>query len=85
MRERKGSGRNDMTPFSADCFPTVLTAVVPLTAAAAVYEVVARTVPNGWCVAIAHAGLGDRLMDERFRLDLRRAPLSSSSTLSTGA
>lgn len=84
MRERKGSGRNDMVPFLADCSSNVLTAVVPLTATAAVYEVVARTVPNGWCAAIAHTGLGDCLMDQRFRLDLQRAPLSSSSTLSTG-
>jgi hypothetical protein len=74
-----------MTPFSADSFLIVLTAVAPLTAAAAVYDVVARTVSNGWCAAIALTGLGDRLMDQRFPLNLQRAPLSSSSTLSAGA
>jgi hypothetical protein len=46
MRERKGSGRNDMTPFSADGFLTVLTSVASLIAAATSHDVVARTVPT---------------------------------------
>ena len=74
-----------MTPFSADGFGTALTAVAPLTAAAAMYDVVARTVSNGWCAATALAGLGDRRMDQRFPLNSLRAPLSSSSTGSDGA
>jgi len=41
----------------------VLTVVALLTAAAAVHDVIARTIPNGWCAAIAFAGLGVRLTD----------------------
>jgi prepilin peptidase CpaA len=41
----------------------VLTAVALLTAASAVHDVMARTIPNRWCAAIAFAGLGVRLID----------------------
>ncbi len=41
----------------------VLTAVALLTSASAVHDVIARTIPNGWCAAIALAGLGVRLIN----------------------
>lgn len=41
----------------------ILTAVALLVAASAAHDVIARTVPNGWCAAIACASLGVRLVD----------------------
>ena len=54
-----------MTPLSPPMFSgVVLTAVALLTAASAVHDVMARTIPNKWCAAIAFAGLGVRFVDD---------------------
>jgi prepilin peptidase CpaA len=47
-----------------------LAAVALLTAAAAVHDVIARTIPNGWCAALAFAGLGMRLIDHTLPVGL---------------
>ena len=56
-----------MTP----AFPTILSytalaAVALLAAAAAVHDVIARTIPNGWCAAIALLGLPLRFLDHSY-------------------
>jgi Flp pilus assembly protein protease CpaA len=42
---------------------TVVTAGAALTTAAAMHDVIARTIPNRWCAAIAFAGVGIRVLD----------------------
>ena len=44
----------------------VLIAVAALIAAAAAHDLIARTIPNQWCAAIACAGLLIRLLDHSF-------------------
>jgi prepilin peptidase CpaA len=39
------------------------TAAILLATMAACHDVIARTIPNGWCAAIALVGVGVRLMD----------------------
>jgi prepilin peptidase CpaA len=63
-----------MTP----AFPTILSytalaAVALLAAAAAVHDVIARTIPNGWCAAIALLGLPLRFLDHSYFSSLSAA------------
>jgi len=43
-----------------------LAALALLAVAAALHDVIARTIPNGWCAAIALLGLSGRVLDHTF-------------------
>lgn len=64
MRGTEGWVSNDMSPVLPPMLSgAVLPLVALLVAAAAMHDVVARTIPNGWCAAISFVGLGVRLIE----------------------